>query len=275
MIGRKVRSRETRHSESPNRPHRSLDKYERSFYKNVRMNTNLNQPDRSDVTPKSPREALLDTAEALFATGGFEGVSLRQLTQAAGTNLAAVNYHFGSKEAFFTEVLARRLRPINARRLELLEAVLTRAGDSAPKLEEVLDAFARPFFEVLEGAADPDVADPLRRTMARVLMEADSIAIPLFEKELLPVARQFGQAVSRVRPDLPFRRIALGLMFFAGSMVSVLASRNRLRALGPTIGGVPDDKEVLTALIRHGAAGMFALADPQSPPSPDSTSSDR
>ncbi len=239
------------------------------------MNTNLNQPDRSDVTPKSPREALLDTAEALFATGGFEGVSLRQLTQAAGTNLAAVNYHFGSKEAFFTEVLARRLRPINARRLELLEAVLTRAGDSAPKLEEVLDAFARPFFEVLEGAADPDVADPLRRTMARVLMEADSIAIPLFEKELLPVARQFGQAVSRVRPDLPFRRIALGLMFFAGSMVSVLASRNRLRALGPTIGGVPDDKEVLTALIRHGAAGMFALADPQSPPSPDSTSSDR
>lgn len=236
------------------------------------MNNNHTDTDKPDMAPKSPREALLDTAEALFATGGFDGVSLRQLTQAAGTNLAAVNYHFGSKEAFFTEVLARRLRPINARRLELLEAVLTRAGNSPPKLEEVLDAFARPFFEVLEGTSNPDVADPLRRTMARVLMEADSVAIPLFEQELLPVARQFGQAVSRVRPDLPYRRIALGLMFFAGSMVSVLASRNRLRALGPAIGGVPDDEEILTALIHHGAAGMFALADLPGSPMPDSSS---
>ncbi len=203
---------------------------------------------------------LLDTAEALFASDGFEGVSLRQLTQAAGTNLAAVNYHFGSKEAFFTEVLARRLRPINARRLELLEAAMVRTGSEAPRLEDVLNAFARPFFEIFEGTVDPDLADPLRRTMARVLTEADSVAIPLFEKELLPVARQFGMAVSRVRPDLAFRHIALGLMFFAGSMVSVLASRNRLRALGPTIGGVPNDEEMLTALVRYGAAGIAALA---------------
>ncbi len=206
---------------------------------------------------KSPKDALLDAAETLYATEGFDGVSLRRLTQIAGVNLAAVNYHFGSKENLFAEVLARRIRPINARRLELLDRVLAKAGPQRPRLEDLLDAFARPFFE---GSADPGLDESLRRTIARVFLETDSVAAPLFENELLPMAQRFGRAISQARPDLPLRYIALGLLFFAGAMVNVLASRNRLRSLAAVIGGLPDDEESLQALVRYGAAGFATLA---------------
>jgi AcrR family transcriptional regulator len=56
----------------------------------------------------STKERILGAAETLFAQRGFDGASLRQLTSAAGVNLAAVNYHFGSKEKLVEQVFRRR-----------------------------------------------------------------------------------------------------------------------------------------------------------------------
>ena len=55
-----------------------------------------------------PKERLLDEAEALFARKGYHAVSIREITKAAGCNLAAVNYHFGSKENLYLEVFRSR-----------------------------------------------------------------------------------------------------------------------------------------------------------------------
>ena len=62
-----------------------------------------------DVTSAGTKTRILDAAEALFTEHGYEATSMRQLTAAAGANLAAVNYHFGSKEELFQAVLTRRL----------------------------------------------------------------------------------------------------------------------------------------------------------------------
>ena len=59
---------------------------------------------------RSTRERILDSAEELFAEGGF-ATSLRSITSDAGVNLASVNYHFGSKEALIETVFSRRLEP--------------------------------------------------------------------------------------------------------------------------------------------------------------------
>ena len=66
------------------------------------------------------KERLLDAAEALFMEHGFEATSLRLITAAAEVNLAAVNYHFGSKEELFQAILTRRLDPMNQKRVDLL-----------------------------------------------------------------------------------------------------------------------------------------------------------
>ena len=59
------------------------------------------------------KEIILDTAERLFARSSFSSVSLREITAEAGVNLAAVNYHFGSKDALLLAVFRRRAVDLN------------------------------------------------------------------------------------------------------------------------------------------------------------------
>ena len=69
------------------------------------------------------KEKILDTAERLFAEQGIGATSLRQIIGVAGVNLAAVHYHFGSKEALLEAVFARRIERVNRERLEMLDRV--------------------------------------------------------------------------------------------------------------------------------------------------------
>src|SRR3982750_849200 len=100
----------------------------------------MNRPARKaaslDISPDT-KTRILDAAESLFMEHGFEATSLRQLTSAAGVNLAAVNYHFGSKEELFKGVLTRRLDPMNQERIELLGRVEREAGARPPTVEKV------------------------------------------------------------------------------------------------------------------------------------------
>ena len=84
--------------------------------------------------PTATKERILDAAEALFMEHGFEATSLRAITAAAGVNLAAVNYHFGSKEELFQAVLTRRLDPMNQERVALLDAARARGGAGAARV---------------------------------------------------------------------------------------------------------------------------------------------
>src|SRR5918996_5272493 len=89
------------------------------------------------------REALLDAAEALFSEHGIQASSLRMITHQAGANLAAVHYHFGSKEGLVRAVFSRRLKPLNEERLRLL-AGCGLEGNPANGVEQVLYAFLAP-----------------------------------------------------------------------------------------------------------------------------------
>src|SRR6476661_6282956 len=86
------------------------------------------------------KERILDAAETLFMEHGFEATSLRSLTTAANVNLAAVNYHFGSKEELFQAVLTRRLDPMNQERIDLLAAVEAEAAGKPASCEKILFA---------------------------------------------------------------------------------------------------------------------------------------
>ena len=93
---------------------------------------------RSDT---ATRDNLLDSAEALFAERGFARASVRAITDAAGANVASINYHFGSKLELVKAVLERRVGPMNAERLRRL-AACEAAGNAT--LESVLAAFIEP-----------------------------------------------------------------------------------------------------------------------------------
>src|SRR5215468_8407453 len=106
-----------------------------------------------DATSASTKTRILDAAERLFVEHGFEATSLRSLTSAAGVNLAAVNYHFGSKEELFQSVLTRRLDPMNQERVDLLSALERDAAPAPVACEQILSAM---FVPALRLARDPE-----------------------------------------------------------------------------------------------------------------------
>src|SRR5271167_2773804 len=85
---------------------------------------------------------ILDTAEKLFGDKGFDTTSLRDITAEAEVNLAAVNYHFQTKDSLIDAVIGRRIAPVNRRRLEMLAA----AGPN-PSVEQIVEAFVAPLLE--------------------------------------------------------------------------------------------------------------------------------
>src|SRR3954447_18656105 len=96
--------------------------------------------------------ALLNAAERLFATDGFNATSLRDITSAARANLGAVNYHFRSQDDLILAVLQRRLRPINEDRLTLLGRFEKQAGKHAVPIEKILEALFRPPLDLATGS---------------------------------------------------------------------------------------------------------------------------
>jgi AcrR family transcriptional regulator len=90
------------------------------------------------------KERILDTAERLFAERGFEATSIRDITSAAGVNLASINYHFRTKQELIAAVFLRRVGPINQRRLELLAEIEQKAGPKPPTVEALIEAMIRP-----------------------------------------------------------------------------------------------------------------------------------
>lgn len=102
----------------------------------------MDHPKR-DASQDQTRERILDEAERLFADLGYAAVTVRQITQAAQTNVAAVNYHFGGKENLYLEVFRQRWLP-RARRIRArLEPLEAREGCTA---EEVVRAIAEALF---------------------------------------------------------------------------------------------------------------------------------
>lgn len=164
------------------------------------------------MTEKDTRHKILDTAERLFAAEGFHRTSMRTLTQEAGVNLAAVNYHFGSKAALIEEVISRRLIPLNASRREQLIAVRDQAEAEGrpPEIREVLKAFIGPtlsFSKSGQGARD------FLTIVGRALVEPDGAVRTLFFKHIQPVTGLFFTCLKLARPDMPENLIYQRMLF--------------------------------------------------------------
>src|SRR5690349_3690757 len=87
---------------------------------------------------------IIEAAERLIARQGYNATSLRQVIGEAGVNLAAIHYHFGSKEELLGAIVARKAEPVNARRMILLDAVQQTAGGGSAHLAAILEAFLMP-----------------------------------------------------------------------------------------------------------------------------------
>lgn len=163
----------------------------------------------------STREQILDAAWKLFGDRGFEDVSVRDVTNEAGVNLASVSYHFGSKTGLIQEVVKKTLNPANQHRLELLEKYAKESGgmDKIP-IRKIVDAFVRPVSFPEEHGSNQDI---VARLAARYLIERDynvpNPVLLLFGE----VFKKFITAVKYQLPHLPEDVILSRFLFCTGA----------------------------------------------------------
>tara|TARA_B100001123_G_C15228733_1_gene994243 strand:+ start:777 stop:1412 length:636 start_codon:yes stop_codon:yes gene_type:complete len=203
---------------------------------------------------RDTKAEILDAAEELFARRGPNAVSLRQVIARARVNLAAIHYHFGSKESLLQAVLSRRLVPLNAERLALLEEAQRRTR--RVPLEKILEALVGP---ALRLSRDPSKGGrEFMRLLGRCFTEPDEKIQAMLNRQVAAVAERFMPAFQKALPKVPQEHLMWRLHFLVGAMAHTMADAERL---GEFSGGLcdPDDTEgTIRKLVAFLAAGMRA-----------------
>lgn len=203
------------------------------------------------------KDRILNAAEALFAEQGFGGTSLREVTSRADVNIAAVNYHFGSKENLVNEVFRRRMDDMSAARLALLEEALAGAAD----IEAILHAFIAPALDV--SRQHNGVA--FIRVIARAYAEKNDTLRTFLSERYGHVVREFAKALATCLPQLDKEELYWRLDFTAGALTYAMADFGAVKC-PPGVTQSHHHRRAQAALVRFAAAGLRAgTADAPAP----------
>lgn len=168
---------------------------------------------------------IQDVAERLFVEHGFEATSLRMITQQAEVNLAAVNYHFGSKDALFESVFVRRLAPLVAACLEELDSLEEATVD--PTVEDLIRTFIRPCLAL---SKDPSKGGALFvRLLSRTLVENHRLLRETISQQYSVFVVRYTQAFGKALPQLNDEELAWKMHFAFSVMFNAFAGNDVLR----------------------------------------------
>jgi AcrR family transcriptional regulator len=201
------------------------------------------------------KERILDTAERLFSEQGYAATSLRSIIAGAGVNLAAVHYHFHSKEALLEAVILRRSVPANQERLALLEQCEREAGDHPPALEKVIEAFVAPTFRMARDPASGGMV--FMRLLGRIHAESDFLSRILLSHFGDALGR-FGIALRRALPDLPAAELYWRLNFAIGALAQALRGGSKDLGLLSDLSHAANSEMALEQLVTFLSAGFRA-----------------
>jgi AcrR family transcriptional regulator len=183
----------------------------------------------AEVRNIDTRERILDAAERLFMAHGYEGTSMRQITGEAGVNLAAVNYHFGSKESLMQEVFRRRLDWLNEERLRVLNEMELAAGDNPLKPSQIVDGFFGTLLRMADDEARGGVT--FLRLLGRTLTDPSEFIRTFLANEYAGVMERYKLALFKALPDVPKAEIVWRFHFMLGATSYAIAGTDALRVV--------------------------------------------
>jgi AcrR family transcriptional regulator len=186
------------------------------------------------------KERILATAERLFADRGFAETPLRAVTTAAGVNIAAVNYHFGSKEGLQRAVVRRVMAVVVADRTSRLAQLREQSGSD---LEDLLAAMVDP---MLDAFHEPERGSTMSRLVARVLSDPAPEVQQAVADEVGDVEKDYLELLSAHLPHLSPVEVAWRFRAMIGVFVITGLSRFGLEAFRSIMPADPDadDRDV-------------------------------
>ena len=201
----------------------------------------------------STKDRILGAAEELFALHGFAGTSLRQVTSVADVNIAAVNYHFGSKENLVNEVFRRRMDEMSSARLAQLELATTTApGD----LRAVLAAFVDP---ALALAHERNNGGAFVRVIARAYAEKNDNLRKFLSDHYGHVLRDFARAIAACLPQLSKEELYWRLDLLSGALTYAMADFGLIKR-PPGVSEADHRARAARELIQFAEAGFRAAS---------------
>ena len=210
---------------------------------------------REMTIPESgSKRKLLDAAEQLFAEKGFEAVSVRDITQLAKTNVASVNYHFGSRDGLLALVMTRYMNPVTEERLARLETLEKKWSGKSVPLEEIIDALVRPLVGQVRKS---DLTERLfYKLTGRIFAEQGTGLPPQIEEQFRQISERFTRAFAKALPTVSPEELAWRIHFVIGGMIHMLTHQEILQRLSGGASGAPTMEATLGRFIRFAAAGL-------------------
>lgn len=200
------------------------------------------------------KQKILDTAELLIGEQGYAATSLRQIISNAGVNLAAVHYHFGTKEDLLDELILRKAVAVNAKRLALLEKFELEADGGPVAVEKILTAFFEPMIE--GGSRNPQFV----KVMARIY--AEGLLPTVVAKHFHPTLMRFTQALRRSLPHVPEAELSARLQFMIGAMSQAICGPRQFSSVTGE-SGTSDFRSTMRRLMTFVTGGLQAPATPE------------
>ncbi len=200
------------------------------------------------------RSAILAAAERLYADRGFGDVTLRDIVAEAGVNLAAVNYHFGSKDELIAELFVTRSIATNRERLRELKAAEEQGGGRAP-IEVILRALVGP---TLRGCLGPDNQ---RSSAARFMIRASIESVPPIRRiknREIDHLRKFASAMRRAMPERSDEDIYWGLHFALAMAHHTIRESERLIKLSDGKCDLDDVEGIIARVVGMAVMGLTA-----------------
>lgn len=219
------------------------------------LGRDLNLSDAGQARTRETRNRIIEVAERLFAHRSYATVSMREITAGAGVGLAAVNYHFGSKEGLFKAVFLRRARDLNRERAQLLEAAEKRADGGVVPLRQVLSALLRPG---IRWSFDTGGRGLFIQFLTRCQMDQSSPLHEIFYNDVGHL-RRFIPYFRRVLPELSEEEILWRLHFTLGALHYTITDLKRLERISDGVCDISQFEPTLERIVSYAEAGFRSV----------------
>jgi len=205
-----------------------------------------------------PKLRLVEAAEKLFAEKGFEAVSVRDITKEAGANVAAVNYHFGSRDGLVIAVISRYIMPVNQERLVRLE----QAERNGCEVREIIAAFVKP---IVEQVGKSELSEKLYCQLLGRIFSEQSVALPgELEYQTRNVVESFTKVLHKALPAFPADEVLWRLHFIVGGLIHLLTHSGFLYRVAGPLTGAPSMEANIERFLDFAVASLrdgFATED--------------
>ncbi|SMF39080.1 TetR/AcrR family transcriptional regulator [Pseudogulbenkiania subflava] len=214
-------------------------------------------PEIMEASKPDTATRIQDVAERLFVEHGFEATSLRMITQQAEVNLAAVNYHFGSKDALFESVFMRRLAPLISGCLAELDELEQQGGKL--EVEELVKTFIRPCLAL---SKDPSRGGALFvRLLSRTLVENHRQLREVISQQYSVFVQRYSVAFHKALPELGAEELAWRMHFAFSVMFNAFAGNDVLKIfVRSQVVSARDPDMIVKHLVPFVVAGLTSPA---------------